>query len=227
MKDKEISILGNKFSIYHLLDDKFLLQAGIHSKKDCSTPEIGQAILNQGYEEIINIVASEVDILIYCRDKNKSSLLNKLRNLETKPKKKKSAIIKLDVCFELGMDWEHVSEYLKRDRESIIQQLLTSQYQLINYGFQPGFMYLDGLAEGLHVPRRSQPRLKLPAGSLAIGGKYLGVYGSASPGGWNIIGMTSHQIKADFAIEELPNINQRIKLNRLSKDKYLRKHHHE
>ncbi|MCX5397816.1 allophanate hydrolase subunit 1 [Streptomyces sp. NBC_00102] len=55
-------------------------------------------------------------------------------------------------------------------------------------GFAPGFGYLTGLPEPLHVPRRATPRTRVPAGALALAGPYTGVYPRASPGGWRLIG---------------------------------------
>jgi 5-oxoprolinase (ATP-hydrolysing) subunit B len=57
-------------------------------------------------------------------------------------------------------------------------------------GFLPGFAYLDGLDARLHVPRRAEPRTRVPAGSVAIAGAQSGVYPFDSPGGWHIIGST-------------------------------------
>jgi KipI family sensor histidine kinase inhibitor len=63
-------------------------------------------------------------------------------------------------------------------------------YTVAFIGFQPGFAYLMGLPEALHQPRRAEPRLRVPAGSVAIGGGQAGVYPAASPGGWQLIGHT-------------------------------------
>ncbi|WP_239144620.1 allophanate hydrolase subunit 1 [Streptomyces sp. SID14515] len=57
-------------------------------------------------------------------------------------------------------------------------------------GFAPGFGYLTGLPEPLHVPRRTTPRTRVPAGAVALAGPYTGVYPRPSPGGWQIIGRT-------------------------------------
>ncbi|MCX5197987.1 allophanate hydrolase subunit 1 [Streptomyces sp. NBC_00249] len=57
-------------------------------------------------------------------------------------------------------------------------------------GFAPGFGYLTGLPERLHLPRRATPRTAVPAGSLALAGEYAGVYPRSSPGGWQLIGST-------------------------------------
>jgi inhibitor of KinA len=57
-------------------------------------------------------------------------------------------------------------------------------------GFSPGFPYLAGLPDQLVTPRKRVPRLKVPAGSVAIGGRQTGIYSMETPGGWNIIGRT-------------------------------------
>ncbi|MGW2276505.1 5-oxoprolinase subunit B family protein [Streptomyces sp. NPDC001770] len=55
-------------------------------------------------------------------------------------------------------------------------------------GFAPGFGYLTGLPERLHVPRRATPRTRVPVGAVALAGPYTGVYPRVSPGGWQLIG---------------------------------------
>jgi KipI family sensor histidine kinase inhibitor len=58
-------------------------------------------------------------------------------------------------------------------------------------GFSPGFGYLIGGDPRLEVPRLSEPRVRVPAGAVALAGPYCGVYPRQSPGGWRIIGTTS------------------------------------
>lgn len=58
-------------------------------------------------------------------------------------------------------------------------------------GFAPGFGYLSGLPERLHVPRRATPRVHVAAGSVSLAGEFTGVYPRASPGGWHLIGHTT------------------------------------
>jgi inhibitor of KinA len=57
-------------------------------------------------------------------------------------------------------------------------------------GLSPGFPYLGELPKPLVTPRLSTPRVKVPAGSVAIGGSQTGIYPVSSPGGWRIIGRT-------------------------------------
>ena len=57
-------------------------------------------------------------------------------------------------------------------------------------GFAPGFAYLVGGDSRLAVPRRREPRPRVPAGSVALAGEFSGIYPRESPGGWQLIGRT-------------------------------------
>ena len=57
-------------------------------------------------------------------------------------------------------------------------------------GFLPGFLYLGDLDKSLHLPRKKNPRISIPEGSVGIAGNQTGIYNIESPGGWNIIGRT-------------------------------------
>ncbi len=65
-----------------------------------------------------------------------------------------------------------------------------AEYTVAFLGFQPGFPYLRGLPSAMHAPRRASPRIRVAAGSIAIGGAYTGIYPASGPGGWQIIGRT-------------------------------------
>lgn len=68
------------------------------------------------------------------------------------------------------------------------------EYRVAFCGFAPGFGYLTGLPPELAVPRRATPRPSVPAGSVAVAGRYTGVYPSASPGGWQLLGRTEARL---------------------------------
>ncbi|MCH7400380.1 allophanate hydrolase subunit 1 [Belliella kenyensis] len=74
------------------------------------------------------------------------------------------------------------------DLEDLIHMHTSQEYKLHFYGFLPGFMYLGGLDKRLHFPRKSNPDIYVPAGSVGIGGEQTGIYPMPSPGGWHIIG---------------------------------------
>ena len=64
-------------------------------------------------------------------------------------------------------------------------------YRVFMLGFVPGFAYLGTVDESIAMPRRSTPRARVPAGSVAIAGRQTGIYPQESPGGWQIIGRTA------------------------------------
>ncbi len=66
-----------------------------------------------------------------------------------------------------------------------------SCYTAFMLGFMPGFAYLGLVPPALETPRRATPRPRVRAGSIGIAGRQTGIYPTASPGGWNLIGRTS------------------------------------
>ena len=64
------------------------------------------------------------------------------------------------------------------------------EYRVFCVGFVPGFPYLGVLPAALELPRRATPRLRVPAGSVAIAGRQTGIYPAVTPGGWHVIGRT-------------------------------------
>ncbi|WP_242204198.1 5-oxoprolinase subunit PxpB [Aestuariivivens insulae] len=97
---------------------------------------------------------------------------------------------KIPVCYNkvFGIDLEALSEVKNITEEEIIQRHTKVTYTVYFIGFLPGFLYLGGLEETLHMPRKATPRLQIEKGAVAIGGNQTGVYPNASPGGWHIIG---------------------------------------
>ena len=92
---------------------------------------------------------------------------------------------------ESGPDLEFVARYRGLSPEEVIRLHSAPLYHVYMLGFVAGFPYLGDLAERLAVPRLSTPRLKVPGGSVGIGGGQTGIYPVESPGGWRIIGHTS------------------------------------
>jgi len=65
------------------------------------------------------------------------------------------------------------------------------EYVAYMLGFLPGFAYLGPLPDRLEMPRKVTPRLRVPAGAVAVAGGMTAVYPAATPGGWNLIGRTT------------------------------------
>lgn len=90
-----------------------------------------------------------------------------------------------------GPDLGEVARYAGLTEKQVVELHSSADYVVWFLGFQPGFPYLGGLPEQLATPRRAEPRLQVPAGSVGIGGSQTGIYPLATPGGWQLIGHTS------------------------------------
>ena len=91
---------------------------------------------------------------------------------------------------EAGPDLAHVAAHAGLAEAEVIARHANVDYRVAMLGFAPGFPYLVGLNPALATPRHAQPRQRVAAGSVGIGGAQTGVYPRASPGGWQIIGRT-------------------------------------
>ncbi len=99
-------------------------------------------------------------------------------------------IWKIPVCYdpELGKDLSLLAETKSMGINEFIRLHTEPTYRIHFFGFLPGFMYLNGLNDNLHFPRKKIPDQSIPQGSVAIGGTQTGVYPMKSPGGWHLIG---------------------------------------
>jgi inhibitor of KinA len=97
---------------------------------------------------------------------------------------------KIPVCYDRKFAWDMDALVLEKNcsEQDIIDLHTRPFYTVFCIGFLPGFVYLGGLDEKLHHPRKDQPRSCIEPGAVGIGGTQTGVYPSESPGGWNVIG---------------------------------------
>ncbi|MFY1635253.1 5-oxoprolinase subunit B family protein [Solwaraspora sp. WMMB335] len=100
-----------------------------------------------------------------------------------------SPLVTVPVQFD-GPDLTAVAEHWGVDPATAVDRLTGADLQVAFCGFAPGFAYLSGLPAEWAVPRRSSPRPAVPAGAVALAGEYAGIYPSASPGGWQLVGRT-------------------------------------
>jgi KipI family sensor histidine kinase inhibitor len=95
---------------------------------------------------------------------------------------------------EYGPDLRAVADHTGLTVKEVVERHAGGDYIVFFLGFQPGFAYMGGLEDALHAPRRSEPRLEVPAGSVGIGGAQTGIYPATSPGGWQLIGRTAEKL---------------------------------
>lgn len=103
---------------------------------------------------------------------------------------RRGATISIPVVYD-GPDLATVADLSGLSVDEVVDRHTASAYTVGFLGFAPGFAYLVGGDERLHVPRRTVPRTHVPAGSVAVAGPYSGIYPRESPGGWNLIGRTT------------------------------------
>jgi len=89
-----------------------------------------------------------------------------------------------------GPDLEPLASLLGLSPRQLAERHAGGEYRVAMLGFAPGFPYLLGLDPALHAPRLANPRVRVPRGSVAIGGAQTGIYPSELPGGWQLIGRT-------------------------------------
>ena len=89
-----------------------------------------------------------------------------------------------------GADLADVASSIGLTVDDVVELHAEAAYEVAFCGFAPGFAYLRGLPDELRLPRRTTPRTRVPAGSVAIASEYTAVYPTASPGGWHLLGST-------------------------------------
>lgn len=93
----------------------------------------------------------------------------------------------IDVAYD-GADLDDVAAASSLSRDEVIRAHAAREVTVEVVGFLPGFAYLGPIDPRLHLPRRASPRTRVPRGSVAIAGRYTGIYPGASPGGWHLLG---------------------------------------
>jgi KipI family sensor histidine kinase inhibitor len=98
-------------------------------------------------------------------------------------------LVEVPVVYD-GEDLPEVAALTGLPVEEVVAAHTGAGWTVAFTGFAPGFGYLVGGDPRLWVPRRAQPRTRVPAGSVALAGEHSGVYPRASPGGWQLLGRT-------------------------------------
>ena len=98
-------------------------------------------------------------------------------------------LVTVPVAYD-GPDLDEVAEACGWSVAELVAEHQARTWQVAFVGFAPGFGYLRPVGAWPDVPRRPEPRTGVPAGAVALGGGYAGIYPAASPGGWQVIGHT-------------------------------------
>ena len=159
------------------------------------TPDRYAALISQKLPEIEDIIPADGSLLLVLRRGAKASA-NLLAALAAPLPGAQAASGRMhEIAVEYGgaagPDLPRLAERAGMDVATYVNRHSAAAYTVAFLGFQPGFPYLRGLPPELHAPRHASPRVQVPAGSVAIGGTYTGIYPASGPGGWQIIGRTA------------------------------------
>lgn len=149
------------------------------------------AFRSLGIAGVVDVVPAARTVLVSCTDAEALAAaverFGDVTGLTNAPGE--GATVEVPVTYD-GADLDGVAASTGLSVAEVIAAHSGAEYQVAFCGFAPGFAYLRGLPDVLHVPRRATPRTVVPAGSVGIAAEYSAVYPTASPGGWNLLGST-------------------------------------
>ncbi len=156
-----------------------------------------QLIRAQQIEGIVDMIPAFCSLLINYDPRiityeRIQSRMAELVKMDVKASAQAKKVFEIPVCYggDFGPDIENIAANAGLSVEEVIKIHSSSDYLIYMLGFLPGFCYLGGLDERIHTPRLANPRVKIPAGSVGIGGSQTGIYPLDSPGGWQLMGLT-------------------------------------
>ena len=123
------------------------------------------------------------------------------RGIESLPLEEQTITVPVAYGGSNGPDLKPICETLGVSEAEFVALHTAKDYPVELVGFTPGFTFIGELQTQLRVPRRSEPRQSVPAGSVAIADSRTGLYALSSPGGWNIIGKTLLRLFDPLAVE--------------------------
>ncbi len=148
-----------------------------------------------------------------------STYLDRIENVSLP----ESRQIEIPVCYggEFGPDLSDVSAIHGLTPSQVIELHTSATYTVYFLGFVPGFAYLGEVPESLVTPRLATPRRRVPPGSVGIAGRQTGVYPSATPGGWRLLGRTPlAMFRPDRDGMSLLSIGDRVRFAPISREQF-------
>lgn len=143
---------------------------------------------------VLDVVgASRTVLLVLSEHRHQAAVRARLKEFDvdrsSRPGQRADITVTIDVVYD-GQDLDEVARLTGLSPEQVVAAHTAGPMRVGFGGFAPGFAYLVGGDERLHVPRRHEPRTRVPAGSVGLAGEFSGVYPRDTPGGWQLIGRT-------------------------------------
>jgi inhibitor of KinA len=189
--------------------------------------EIARAIAREGLP-VTDVVVGYRSVMAFFDplDPRTANIEERLRGIATAPSAGEDVgggVVDVPVCYggAYGPDLGEVAEFGGCPPDEVIALHLGREYRVFVVGFVPGFAYMAAVDPRIAAPRRSSPRLKVPAGSVAVAAGQTGVYPAETPGGWRLIGRCPIRPYDPARAEPfLFRPGDRVQFRRISEDEY-------
>ena len=111
---------------------------------------------------------------------------------DERPPQTSATLWRVPACYEgdFAPDLDDVARLTGLSRSEIVTLHSSTRFHVYMLGFLPGFPYMGDLPGALALPRRANPRTRVPAGSISVAMTLTAIYPYESPGGWHLIGAT-------------------------------------
>jgi len=164
--------------------------AALLGARRASIPGLGAAV--PGHAGVLAQFDPDV-----CSEETVRSILESALHETARPRASREGVlheIRVSYGGADGPDLPEVASRTGLPEADVVRLHAGVDYRVFVLGFVPGFPYLGVLPAPLDLPRRATPRVRVPAGSVAIAGRQAGIYPFASPGGWHLIGRTEARL---------------------------------
>jgi inhibitor of KinA len=183
-----------KLKVHPLGDAALLAELGTRLDTALNTRAIALASALKKRRDVRQAVAAHGTVTVQFDPEHITldALSDAIRRLARKrpPLDEPGRLHRIPVVYD-GPDLDDVALRVGLSRERVVELHTRPIYRVFLVGFVPGWAYLGPLPEELVLPRRDEPRTRVPAGSVAIANQETGIYPFDSPGGWHLIGRTT------------------------------------
>lgn len=172
------------------LDDVLALYATIRTAVEAGDPTLPELVdLVPAARTLLLVVANAADMLRLRSVLPPLLATGRTRGPVNGSSESEAPVVEITVHYD-GADLDEVADLTGLSPKEVVAAHTGTPWRVAFAGFAPGFAYLVGGDPRLEVPRRSEPRTSVPAGSVALAGEFSAVYPRSSPGGWQLIGRT-------------------------------------
>ncbi len=184
-------------------------------------------IYNSQFNWYEDVIASEKEICLILNENYSQINLNQLSQIKLTTEEYTTKEISIPFIVNESDDITKLLEKYHKSKKSqhikstedISRLIEETAFKIGMFGFMPAFFYLKGLHSDFEMPRKNIPAKRVEAGSIAIGGSYLGIYNRPSPGGWHILAHTPIIIETNDVINKL-QVGTKIKFTAINQQDF-------